>query len=121
MKNRLFGVILFVVAFVPRFLVSARLHPEPVWDGHYYDFGARRIAEGMGYSDSVAIAGASVWHPWCHYPVGYSAFLGFFYKVFGTGAMVAQLVNTTVGALVVLLHGCSPNMPSLKNARNWRG
>lgn len=102
MKNRLFGVILFVVAFVPRFLVSARLHPEPVWDGHYYDFGARRIAEGMGYSDSVAIAGASVWHPWCHYPVGYSAFLSFFYKVFGTGAMVAQLVNSTVGALVVL-------------------
>ena len=27
--------------------------------------------------------GGRVWHPWCHYPVGYSAFLGAFYRVFG--------------------------------------
>lgn len=114
MKNRLFGVILFVVAFIPRFLVSVRMHPEPVWDGHYYDFGARRIAEGMGYSDSIAIGGSSVWHPWCHYPVGYSAFLGFFYKVFGTAPIVSQLVNAAVGALAVLFtwlvaaHALSP-------------
>ena len=48
---------------------------EPVWDGHYYDFGARRIAAGLGYSDDRTVAGGLVWHPWCHYPVGYSAFL----------------------------------------------
>ncbi len=117
-----FGVTLFVLAFVPRILVSLRLAAEPVWDGHYYDFGARRIAEGMGYSDSVAIGGSSVWHPWCHYPVGYSAFLGFFYWVFGSSPFVAHVVNAAVGALVAVLtwlvasHALSPSRAKLAGA-----
>ena len=35
-----------------------------------------------------SIGGAVQWHPWCHYPVGYSAFIGFFYRVFGDGPKV---------------------------------
>jgi 4-amino-4-deoxy-L-arabinose transferase-like glycosyltransferase len=71
---------------------------EPVWDGHYYDFGARRIAEGHGYSDDLAVAGQLVWHPWCHYPVGYSAFLAAFYRVLGSSHAVAGLANALTGA-----------------------
>ena len=57
-------------------------------------FGATRIANGLGYSEDVLINGDLVWKPWCHYPVGYSGFLGVIYKAFGSSigdpAMVAM-------------------------------
>jgi hypothetical protein len=93
-----FGALLFAVAAIPRLYVALRWSGEPVWDGHYYDFGARRIAQGFGYSDDLAVGGAAQWHPWCHYPVGYSAFLGFFYRVFGDGPRVAATVDALTGA-----------------------
>lgn len=99
----IFAIRLFAIAFVPRVLVAILLTGEPVWDGHYYDFGARRIAEGLGYSDDLVVAGEKVWHPWCHYPVGYSAFLGLFYKVFGADRIVAGVVNALVGTLLALV------------------
>lgn len=89
---------LFVVALAPRLYVATQWAAEAVWDGHYYDFGARRIAAGLGYSDDVMVGGVPVWHPWCHYPVGYSAFLGAFYKVFGATHGVAAWANSLVGA-----------------------
>lgn len=98
----LFGLALFVVAIVPRAWATHAYSGEPVWDGHYYEFGARRIAAGLGYSDDVMVGGQPVWHPWCHYPVGYSAFLGFFYWLFGSKIPVANAVNVTVGALLPL-------------------
>ena len=94
---------IFVVAFVLRFAVAQWLAGEPVWDGHYYDFGARRIAEGHGYSDDRTVGGHVEWHPWCHYPVGYSAFLALFYLVLGAHAWTAHLANALVGALVAVV------------------
>ena len=94
------ALVLFVAALIPRLLAVHFYGGEPVWDGHYYDFGARRIAQGLGYSDDLVVNGVTLWHPWCHYPVGYSAFLGFFYKVFGDGPGVAKRVNAVVGALL---------------------
>ena len=91
----------FVLALIPRLYVAIAWAREPVWDGHYYDFGAKRIAQGLGYSDDVVVAGRTVWHPWCHYPVGYSGFLGLVYKVFGQGPHVATVANAVVGALLV--------------------
>jgi hypothetical protein len=76
----MFSVGMFAVALALRLYAAARLAGEPVWDGHYYDFGARRIASGFGYADEIMRDGHPVWHPWCHYPVGYSAYLGAFYK-----------------------------------------
>jgi hypothetical protein len=76
---------------------------EPVWDGHYYDFGARRIAEGLGYSDDLSTAHGLVWHPWCHYPVGYSAFLAAFYRLFGATHAVAAAANALVGAALAVV------------------
>ncbi|MEP7124332.1 MAG: glycosyltransferase family 39 protein [Byssovorax sp.] len=91
----------FVAALLPRLYVAIAWAREPVWDGHYYDFGARRIAGGFGYSDDAVIEGIKVWHPWCHYPVGYSGFLGILYKIFGAGPHVATVANAVVGALLV--------------------
>jgi 4-amino-4-deoxy-L-arabinose transferase-like glycosyltransferase len=93
-----FGIVLAAVAFPPRLYAALRWGEEPVWDGHYYDFGARRLAAGLGYSDDLSIAGRLVWHPWCHYPVGYSAFLAFFYRVFGASTGVAAFADALTGA-----------------------
>ena len=96
-----FTAMAFVVALLPRLYVAIAWAREPVWDGHYYDFGARRIAAGLGYSDDAVIDGIKVWHPWCHYPVGYSGFLGVLYRIFGSGPHVATVANALVGALLV--------------------
>ncbi len=103
MGDGVFGALLFVLALAPRVWVALSLAREPVWDGHYYDFGARRIAAGLGYSDDASIDGITLWHPWCHYPVGYSAYLGAFYKLFGGGPLTAPLVNAVTGALLAVV------------------
>ena len=102
-SDALFGALLFAIAFAPRLWVAVRWTSEPVWDGHYYDFGAHRIAHGLGYSDDLTINGHLVWHPWCHYPVGYSAYLAFFYRIFGEGPLVAPVVNAATGAALALV------------------
>ncbi|WP_438017990.1 glycosyltransferase family 39 protein [Sorangium sp. So ce315] len=98
-----FSAIAFVIALLPRLYVALAWAREPVWDGHYYDFGARRIAAGLGYSDDLIVGGQPVWHPWCHYPVGYSGFLGLVYKAFGGGPHVATVANAVTGALLVVV------------------
>jgi 4-amino-4-deoxy-L-arabinose transferase-like glycosyltransferase len=87
-----------VAALLPRLYVAIAWSREPVWDGHYYDFGARRIAAGLGYSD-----GLGGFHPWCHWPVGYSGFLAIFYRIFGGGPHVATIVNAVAGALLAVV------------------
>ncbi|AUX20036.1 hypothetical protein SOCEGT47_004990 [Sorangium cellulosum] len=99
----LFSALAFLLALLPRLYVAIAWAREPVWDGHYYDFGARRIAAGLGYSDDLIVGGQPVWHPWCHYPVGYSGFLGLVYRLFGTGPHVATIANAVVGALLVVV------------------
>jgi hypothetical protein len=91
------------VALLPRLFVALAWSREPVWDGHYYHFGALRIAQGLGYSEDVVVNGVHHWRPWCHYPIGYSGFLAVFYRLFGGGLLVAPVVNAVVGALVVMV------------------
>ena len=98
-----FGIGLFVVALTIRMYVASALSGEPVWDGHYYDFGARHIASGFGYADEVMREGQPTWHPWCHYPVGYSGFLAAFYVLFGATHAVASFANALVGALLAVV------------------
>jgi 4-amino-4-deoxy-L-arabinose transferase-like glycosyltransferase len=98
-----FSWALGMVALLPRLFVAIAWAREPVWDGHYYHLGASRIAAGLGYSEDVIIRGASVWKPWTHYPVGYSALLGFFYRVFGPHLLVAPLLNALLGAATAVL------------------
>lgn len=100
-RRQLLDVVgLFAVSWALRAWAVRSFAAEPVWDGHYYDFGARRLASGFGYSDDLLVGGVSVWHPWCHYPVGYSGFLAMAYRLFGESAHVANLANVAVGALL---------------------
>ena len=92
----LVSCVLFVVALLPRAYVAARFGNEPIWDGHYYHYGAERIAGGFGYSEAIP-GGASL--PWSHYPVGYSGFLAAFYFVFGAKPVVGALAGALIGAL----------------------
>jgi 4-amino-4-deoxy-L-arabinose transferase-like glycosyltransferase len=93
--------ILIAIALVLRLSVAFYFAGEPVWDGHYYHFGAARLAHGLGYSEDVFKAGHWVWKPWTHYPVGYSFWLSLFYRAFGTHVFVALIANAIVGALTV--------------------
>ena len=96
--HRQFVWALAMVALLPRLFVAIAWSREPVWDGHYYHFGAERIAQGLGYSEDVWANGRLLWKPWVHYPVGYSGLLGALYLVFGSKLWVAPLFNV---ALVV--------------------
>jgi hypothetical protein len=98
-----FSWALGMVALLPRLFVAIAWAREPVWDGHYYHLGASRIAAGLGYSEDVLIRGVLTWKPWTHYPVGYSALLGVFYRIFGANLLVAPLVSALLGAATALL------------------
>src|SRR5690606_5669269 len=98
-----FTLVLFFLALSIRLLVVLLWAREPVRDGHYYHFGAERIAEGFGYSEQVIQHGQAVSKPWTHYPVGYSAFLAFFYFVFGASTLTAPIVGAIIGATTAAL------------------
>jgi len=116
--DALFAALLFAGALTPRLLVALSCAAEPVWDGHYYDFGARRIAAGLGYSDDLYVAGAQVWHPWCHYPVGYSGFLAGVYRLLGASHAAAGVANSLVGAaLAVVTWALARHVLSPRRAR----
>ena len=102
--HRQFVWALALVALLPRLFVALAWSREPVWDGHYYHFGAERLAQGLGYSEDVWINGRLSWKPWVHYPVGYSALLATVYKVFGAELWVAPLLNVALGVAMAL--GC---------------
>lgn len=113
-----FSVAVLFVALVPRLFVAIAWSKEPVWDGHYYHFGAERIAAGFGYSEDVWVRGALASKPWVHYPVGYSALLATAYAVFGSGLLVAPLLNALCGAaLAVVAHRLARHHLSEERAR----
>jgi hypothetical protein len=110
MKRYALTLDLAMIALIARIAIMMHAHAEPVWDGFYYDLGARRIASGLGYSEDLVIAAADgtervVWHAWAHYPVGYSGFLAIFYKLFGAKTTVAAMANALTGAaLTAVVH-----------------
>jgi 4-amino-4-deoxy-L-arabinose transferase-like glycosyltransferase len=100
-----FTFALALIALLPRLFVAIAASREPVWDAHYYHFGAERIAQGFGYSEDIRVLGKLVTRSWAHYPVGYSAALGLVYAVFGSGPLVGPIFGAIVGtALVVIVH-----------------
>jgi 4-amino-4-deoxy-L-arabinose transferase-like glycosyltransferase len=117
-KDFAFSACAFVLALLPRLYVAIAWAREPVWDGHYYDFGARRIAAGLGYSDDLIAGGSTLWHPWCHYPVGYSGFLAAAYTLFGKSPLVATTANAVTGALIaVVVHRLALRVTTVPRAR----
>jgi len=113
-----FTISLIVVALAARVLVALVFAREPVWDGHYYHFGAQRLASGLGYSEDVTVLGRTVWKAWTHYPVGYSAFLSFFYRIFGADIGTAPVVGAVTGSVMVaLVHRLARHMTTANRAR----
>jgi 4-amino-4-deoxy-L-arabinose transferase-like glycosyltransferase len=102
-RNVLYAVALFAVALVLRMLVVHAFQVAPTWDGQFYHRGAQSIAEGNGYSEPALIHGQPGRAPWSHYPVGYSAFIGAAYAVFGSAPSVALQANAVIGALTAVL------------------
>ncbi|MBW2528159.1 MAG: glycosyltransferase family 39 protein, partial [Deltaproteobacteria bacterium] len=97
------SVALLAVALLPRLYVAIAWASTPVWDGHFYDFGAQRIAAGLGYADDLLVGSALTPHPWCHYPVGYSALLAAPYRLLGHGPYVVPTLNAIIGALLAVV------------------
>lgn len=117
-RDAAFTIAVFLAALLARLFVAIAWAKEPVWDGHYYHFGAERIASGLGYSEDVIARGVLLWKPWVHYPVGYSAFLALFYGVFGAELVVAPVVNAVTSALVaVVVHRVARYCVSRDRAR----
>jgi 4-amino-4-deoxy-L-arabinose transferase-like glycosyltransferase len=117
-EDWLFTFALALVALAPRLFVSIVFSREPVWDAHYYHFGAERIAGGFGYSADVEVLGRLVQKPWTHYPVGYSAFLGAVYALFGSGPLVGPVLGAMIGtALTIVVHRLSRLFLSKNRAR----
>ncbi len=102
-SDRWFVLVLVVVSLAVRLLAAEYFVTEPVWDGHYYHFGATRIAEGLGYSEDVIIRGVATSKPWTHYPVGYSAYLAVWFRLLGNAPWVSALANACVGAGIVVV------------------
>ncbi|MEM1030809.1 MAG: glycosyltransferase family 39 protein [Myxococcota bacterium] len=112
-RRRRFALALFAIALAPRLWVAlgSGWAPEPVWDGFYYDIGAQSIAAGRGYVGENG-------NPWCHYPVGYSAFLGAAYALFGSAPAVGKVAGAVVGAwLAVAVYALGRRFLSETRAR----
>lgn len=98
-RDLAFALALFAFALALRAVVVLAFGVAPTWDGAFYHRGALSIAEGNGYSEPALVGRA----PWSHYPVGYSAFIGAVYAVFGSAQAIAPLANSVVGALTASL------------------
>jgi hypothetical protein len=98
-----FAVGLFVAGLLVRLIVVRVFGAEPTWDGQFYHRGALSFAEGYGYSEPAPWLGPDGRAPWSHYPVGYSAFLGGVYALFGSAPSHALVANAVVGALTAVL------------------
>ena len=66
--DALFGAGLFALALAPRLYVALAWAGEPVWDGHYYDFGARpalRSRMVASLTPCLAAIAACACHSYC--------------------------------------------------------
>lgn len=101
-RDLAFALALALVALAPRLWVAIDWAHPPVWDGHYYHFGAQRILQGSGYSEDIVVEGVARVRPWCHYPVGYSALLAAVYAIFGAGVRSATVFGALAGAALAV-------------------
>jgi 4-amino-4-deoxy-L-arabinose transferase-like glycosyltransferase len=108
----LFGLALGLRLLVVGFAASRF---PPADDGTFYHAVAIRIARGAGYTwawPDGAVTYAA------HYPVGYPALLGLFYRLLGEQPLTAMLVNALVGALAVVgVHSLALRVASPGRAR----
>jgi 4-amino-4-deoxy-L-arabinose transferase-like glycosyltransferase len=83
-------IAIFLIAFAVRLGYVAVAERPPISDEQYYDGLAQALAAGEGY------AGGGV--PTAYWPVGYPAFLAFFYAVFGHYYLPVLIFQALLGA-----------------------
>lgn len=108
----------FLFALVLRAIVARWLAPEPAWDGVLYERGGQAIGRGMGYVTYMFVQRSSDTVPTAFYPVGYPAFLGLVYRLFGESRAALHGSGVAVSALSVALahrvaHRVRPGIPAL--------
>lgn len=94
---------LFAVALAARLAVGLALRAPPAWDGVLYERGALGLARGLGYSCFLFGPAADPSVPTAFYPVGYPAFLGALYRLFGVSPLVILVSGALLGAITVAL------------------
>lgn len=117
MTHRGSTLALALVALAARLAWGLSVRVPPVWDGELYERGARALATGLGYSCFLFGPAADPTVPTAFYPVGYPAFLGALYRVFGVSASVIVVSGALLGAVTVALTHrlalrCAPPLPA---------
>jgi 4-amino-4-deoxy-L-arabinose transferase-like glycosyltransferase len=100
-RDRLVTIALVLLALAARVAFAWLVPAGPAWDGVLYERGARSFARGLGYATYMFVHRSSDTVPTAFYPVGYPAFLGAAYALFGTSLTVMRLVGCVVSALTV--------------------
>jgi 4-amino-4-deoxy-L-arabinose transferase-like glycosyltransferase len=98
MSHRTWGLAaVFALALVPRMAIALTFdQPPTLWnDAGWYDFFARSIADGNGYSLPDGT-------PTSRWPPGYAFFAGAVYAVSGDSQLVLRLVQALLGALTAV-------------------
>lgn len=88
--------LILALAFTIRivWIAISQWHPMPDDDAFRYDFGARGLADGLGY---IHLNG----DPTAFWPPGYSLLLAGGYVLFGRHIEVAQAINALMGTATV--------------------
>lgn len=102
-EHRAATVALFAAALAARLAFGLAVRVPPAWDGVLYERGAVAIARGLGYSCYLFGPAADPSVPTAFYPVGYPAFLGALYRVFGVSPYTVVVSGALLGALTVAL------------------
>ena len=93
--SRSFPVVCLVAAVLVRVLWMLLVDPKPVSDFDWYYTRAIDISLGHGYQYRGA--------PTAAWPVGYPAFLGALFAVFGHSLLVAKIANLALSVGIILL------------------
>jgi 4-amino-4-deoxy-L-arabinose transferase-like glycosyltransferase len=117
-EARAHTIAVFLFALALRAIVACWLAPEPAWDGVLYERGGQAIGRGMGYVTYMFVQRSSDTVPTAFYPVGYPAFLGLVYRLFGESRTALHGSGVLVSALSVALahrvaHRVRPGIPAL--------
>ncbi len=116
-RDRLHTASLTVFAFALRMAWGLATRVPPAWDAELYERGARSFAMGLGYSCFMFGPAADPRVPTAYYPVGYPAYLGALYAIFGVAPWVVSLGGALAGsASVALTHRLALRVASQRAA-----
>ena len=93
--NNRFVPVVLLLAFVLRLLWIVLVNSHPVSDFACYDMYGVYLANGKGYIDSGS--------PTAYWAIGYPAFLGILYYIFGHTLFIAKFANVAMAIGVLIL------------------